>query len=472
MIQNDHWWKTEQIAERLSCSEGTVKSDINYFRFSFLNELSFETSKQNGVRLIVLDSFYIDSFYQMIIRECLNVQFLNLLFSETYNTLEEYAEALYTSTSSVKRCIEHVKEVLKKYNLAIQQKPIRIIGSEKDILFFFGIFFWEEYGSSFLKLQHTYKQEAYELVIAFKEKMQLSLSVTLISKVTLWFILFFERFAKGHHFEKNYHTLIPVSKPIKDFISDSTHQLPFEITEEDINFISFILESRYVYFNREAIQTKPDLLAVYNEIDTFLETLSKETSFILPNKRLLKKRLFSQYIYTIEFKGLNYPLVDQIKLTTLNNEGTYNCFIETVQILLRKSENTAWKNAILSDTTDFFYILISTWENLTSEIFKNRKRINILIISQFGLHHEMYLKELIALRFPYTFNSFLLTEENFPENGIDLIISDHEVAEIKSQLNEAIPVIGVNYSPNSRNWSHLKEIIEIVFNQKQLETSE
>lgn len=472
MIQNNHWWKMEQIAERLSCSEGTVKGDITFFRLSFLSELRFETSKQNGVRLIVLDSFYIESFYQRIMRECLNVQFLNLLFSETHNTLEEFAEALYTSPSSVKRCIEHVREVLKNYNLDIQQKPIRIMGSEKDVLFFFGVFFWEEYGSSFLKLAHTYKQEASKLVIEFKEKMELSLSTSLISKITLWIILYFERLTQGHHVEKNYQTLIPVSKRIKDFMIEATSQMPLETTDEDINFISFILESRYMYFNREEIQTHPDLLEVYNEIDDFLETVSKETSFILPNKSLLKKRLFSQYIYTLEFTGLNFLLVDRNRLTTLNSEGTYNCFIETVQFLLNDSKHTAWRKAVLSNTADFYYLLISTWENLTSEIYKKRSKINTLIISQFGLHHEMYLKELIHLRFPYTFNSFLLTEENFIENDIDLIITDHEVAEIKFQLNDAVPVIGVNYSPNNRNWNHLKELIETIFVQKQVETSD
>lgn len=472
MIQNNQWWKTEKIAERLSCSESTVKSDINYFQLSFSKELNFETSKQKGVRLIVLDSFYMDSFYQRIMHDCLNVQFLNLLFTELHNTLDEYAEALYTSTSSVKRCIEQVKGVLKKYNLEIQQKPIRIVGSEKNVLFFYGVFFWEEYGSSFLKLQHTYKREAFELITAFKKEMHLSVSVTLVSKMTLWLILYFERLAKGHHFKEGYQTLVPVSEYIEDFMIESTYQLPFDITDEDIKFISFILESRYMYFSKEAIQTSPDLLETYNEIGFFLETLSEETSFTLPNKLILKKRLFSQYLYTLEFKGINYALVDRNKLTILNSEGTYNCFIETAQKLLHNTRNTAWKKAVLSDSADFFYLLISTWENLTSEIFKKRLRVNIIIMSQFGLHHEMYLKELIDLRFPYTFNSFLLTEEDFLEEDVDMIITDHEVEEIKLQLKESIPVIGVNYSPNNRNWSQLKELIETIVVQKRTQTSE
>lgn len=472
MIQNKDWWKIEKIAEQLSCSESTVKSDINYFRLSFSNELSFETSKQNGVRLIVQDSFYMDSFYQQIMHQCLNVQFINLLFSESCHTLEEYADALYTSTSSVKRSIEQVRAVLKKYNLDIQQKPIRIRGSEKHILFFYGVLFWEEYGSSFLKLDYTYKKEAYELAKAFKEEMNLSLSVTLISKITLWFILYFERLSQGYHVEESYQTMIPISKHIKNFMIESTHHLPFEITIADVTMVSFFLESRYLNFKQEAIQTNLELSGVYNDIDIFLETLSKEASIFLVNKQELKNRLFSQYIYKLEFKSLNYSLAGGNKLSVLNNEGTYDCFLGTAQRLLHKSKDTKWGRVVLSDATDFFYILISTWGNLTSELLKKRRRINTLILSQFGLYHEKYLKEIIDIKIPYTFKSFLLTEENFSEDGIDLIITDHEVAEIKLQLDEDIPVIGVTYSPNNRNWSQLKDYTEMIFAQKRLDSGE
>lgn len=472
MVENNHWWKTEKIADQLSCSESTVKSDINYFRLSFSNDFNFESSKQNGVRLIVSNSFQMDSFYQRIMRECLNVQFINLLFSESLHTLEDYADALYTSVSSVKRSIEQVRIVLKKYDLDIQQKPLRIKGREKQILFFYGVLFWEEYGTSFLKLNHTYQKEAFELASKFKDKMNLSLSATLMSKVTIWLILHFERLSQGHHVEKSYSTLIPVSKYIEDFIFDYTFHLPFEVTAEDIKFASYFLESRFVYFSRKAIENNPELLKVYDGIDHFLKTLSEEASIFLANKQVLKKRLFSQFIYSLEFKGLNYPLVDRNKIAVLNNEGVYNCFLNTVQEILHNLERTEWVRTTLEEPTNFFYILISTWENLTTEIFKQRMRINTLIVSQFGLYHEKYLKELINLRFPYTFNSFLLTEENFPDNGIDLIITDHEAEEIKFHLEQAIPVISINYSPNNRNWSHLKELIETIFVQKRLDTGE
>lgn len=470
MFENNHWWKIEKIAAQLACSESTVKSDINYFRLYFSTNFNFETSKQKGVRLIVLKSFHMDSFYQRIMRECLNVQFINLLFSETFHTLEEYAAALYTSVSSVKRSIEQVKIVLQKYNLDIQQKPIRISGSEKQILFFYGVLFWEEYGTSFLNLNYTYKKEAYEMVLEFKDKMNISLSVTLINKMTIWLVLYFERFSQGHHVEKGYTTLIPVSKELEDFVFEYTLNLPFAVTAEDIKFASYFFESRYLYFKEEAIATNPELLKVYNEIAVFLKTLSNKTSIHLANQKNLQKRLFSQFVYRYEFTGLNYPLVDRNKIAVLNNEEIYACFLVTVQEILHSSDKSKWVSAVLADFNDFFYILISTWENLTTEIFKQRMKINTLIISQFGLYHEKFLQELSNLRFPYTLNIFLLTEENFSEIEIDLIITDHEVQEIKFQLDKDIPVIGVNYSPNTRNWNHIKEMIEVIYLQKQLGT--
>lgn len=251
MLEENRWWKTEKIAAQLECSESTVKSDIHYFRLYFSSIFKFETSKQKGIRLTISNTFQWDNFYQQIMRECMHVQFVNLLFYDTFHTLEEYAEELYTSVSSVKRCMEQVKPIFEKYGLTIQQKPIRVQGNEKQIIFFYGVLFWEEYGTSFLKLNFTYEAEAYELIKTFKEKMNLALSSTLMNKISLWLVLIFERFSKDYHIEKNYVPLLPVSTEIEKIISQELNQLPFRITKEDSLFISYFLESRYIYFTKK-----------------------------------------------------------------------------------------------------------------------------------------------------------------------------------------------------------------------------
>lgn len=469
MLGNDDWWKMEDIASALTCSESTVKSDIDYFRISYSEDFHFVSSKQNGIRLKVSQNFQMDSFYQRIMKECLNVQLINLLFSESLHTLEEYADAMYTSVSSVKRSIEQVKKVIAKYGLDLQQKPLRIIGKEKQILFFYGVFFWEEYGTSFLELNYSYIKKAFDVVTAFKEHMELSLSATLISKITIWATITFERLSKGHHMEENYTTLLPVSTKIQDFLFEHTIDLPFPMTKKDILFASFFLEMRYHYFSETVIKTNSALHTAYKEIDFFLETLSKKTAIPLENKQNVQNRLFSQFINHLEFKGHNFTLVDRTKIALINNEGLYTCFLNTAQSILKQMDKTVWTEINLSDPVDFFYVLVSTWDNLTTEVFKQRKKINTLIISQFGLNHEKFLKELTSLRFPYALNSYLFTEENYYSSKIDLILTDHEVERIGLQVDKQIPVIGISYSPSNQNWQHLKKVIEKLFHKKQNE---
>lgn len=469
MVQDNHWRKIEDVALALSCSESTVKADVDYFRLTFSEDFYFETSKQHGIRIRFFPSFQMDSFYQRIMSKCLNVQLVQLIFWESLHTLEEYADALYTSVSSIKRSLEQVKKVLAKYDLGIQQKPIRIVGREKQIQFFYGVFFWEKYGTSFSDLNYSYTNEAYYLVTALKKQMNLCLSDTLISKITLWIGLMFERFSKGHHMEEDSHSLFPVSGYVEEFVLEQTMNLPFSLTDKDVQYIGYFFESRYLYFPENVLQTNLALYEVYIEINCFLESLAEEVGVILKNKRAVQNRLFSQFVYRLEFIGLNFPLVDRNKIALLNNEGVYTQFLAITEELLQKKTNSIWADLVLADSIDFLYVLITTWEDLTTEIFKKRKKINTLIISQLGIHHERFLGELMSLRFPYSLNSFLFTEDDYESEKIELILTDHEVEKIELHVEQHIPVIGFNYSPSDYTWVLLKNAIEQIFSRKQNE---
>lgn len=467
MLEENRWWKTENIAAKLNCSESTVKSDINYFRLYFTNMFEFETSKQKGIRLIIFPSFQIDTFHQRIMSECLNVQFINLLFYDSFYTLEGFADELYTSVSSVKRCIEQAKIVLSKYGLTIQQKPIRITGHARQILFFYGVLFWEEYGTSFFNLDFSYKREAYELVESFKNEKKLSLSPTVMAKISLWITLLYERMSQGYHMNKEYKPLLVTSKEMGEFIYRELSLLPFEITSQDVQFISYFLESRYIYFKRETIESDQGLLNIYDNIETFLTILVEETTIPLKNKKVVQKRLFSHFLYKLEFEGLNYTLVERNKITVHNYEGLYDEFLETAVEILKQNEKTKWVEVVLEDTIDFLYILISTWENLTTEILKKQKKMNVLIASQLGYYHEKFIEELVHIRYPYKLNTFLLTEENYPST-IELIITDYGVEEFKLQLENNIPVIGISYSSNNHSWEQLKDVIDQIYSEQRL----
>lgn len=465
MLKENQWWKTEKIAAQLKCSESTVKSDMNYFRLYFSSTFKFETSKQKGVRLNILHEFQMDNFYQQILRECLNVQFVNLLFYDSLQTLEEYAEELYTSVSSVKRCIELVKPVLKKYGLTIQQKPIRIQGQEKQIIFFYGVLFWEEYGTSCLKRHSRCNKEAYTLVKAFKTENKLALSATLMNKMTLWLVLIFERLSKANHIESNYTPLLPVSKETEQLVSRELEKLPFKIHEEDSQFISYFLESRYIFFTRDTIEQNQRFLQVYDDIEVFLTILTERMSIFLGNKEMVHKRLFSHYLYKIEFQGLSYSLVERNKITVYNQGGLYDDFLETAVDVLENFYRGEWLENVLDDPMDFLYILISTWENLTTEILKHRNKINVLIVSQFGLYHEKFLEELMQLYYPYKLKSFLSANEDYPDS-IQLIVTDHEVTEYKFRLDNSIPVVGINYSANEHSWDQIKMMIDQIYSHQ------
>lgn len=164
---------------------------------------------------------------------------------------------------------------------------------------------------------------------------------------------------------------------------------------------------------------------------------------------------------------MNYTLVERNKITVHNYEGLYDEFLETAVEILKQNEKTKWVEVVLEDTIDFLYILISTWENLTTEILKKQKKMNVLIASQLGYYHEKFIEELVHIRYPYKLNTFLLTEENYPST-IELIITDYGVEEFKLQLENNIPVIGISYSSNNHSWEQLKDVIDQIYSEQRL----
>jgi len=76
-----------------------------------------ELGVKYGVKLILPAYFQMESIYQKILADNVNYQILECVYQEKLESIEDYAENLFTSTSSIVRSIKQINLFLEEYNL-------------------------------------------------------------------------------------------------------------------------------------------------------------------------------------------------------------------------------------------------------------------------------------------------------------------------------------------------------------------
>lgn len=143
LIYLDVWISLEELAEKANTTTRNLKGDLKYFRERY-PEIGIESTYQ-GVRLIMNASTGMQEFYRVIIRDNLYFQLLEEIFFNEKYTVNDLAERLHTSPSTVYRAIETLSNYFTQYHYKIESNPCRIIGDETYIRNFYKTYFKEAY---------------------------------------------------------------------------------------------------------------------------------------------------------------------------------------------------------------------------------------------------------------------------------------------------------------------------------------
>jgi len=455
---SDEWWTVEEIAFCLKCSVRSVKADIYYYNTSAHLPIKLVTSNHHGVKLIAPTTFQMESVYQEILTRNLNFQLLECLYNETHYSIEDYAERLFTSTSSIIRSIKQINLFLDQYKLSVQKNPMAIVGPEKQIRYFYNIFFWEKYGVKVVLTEHPNFNEVKKIVHKLAKKTDITLSVITENKLSLYLLINLERISNGYILKKYTPPMI-VEKNILDSIEELLNELPFHIPKQELYYIGFCFINRFLKPNLQSAHLSKELVIISQQIDLFLTRFSEKNEFVLPNKLELQQIIFHHVVYKREFQGQNYFFANRTKNTLQHIDKMYHSFIKLVITELEDWTNDEWIPRESEDISEFLYLLIIHWKGLTNQIIELQPKISVLIISQFGETHELFLAEILKSFFPNELVCYSLAEEKFGNTKIQIVVTDAQVEEVRKKIAKEIPIIGIEYAPNERNWKNIQNIL-------------
>lgn len=130
----------DEIAEDLDISKRTLSRDIKDIEHSFPEQEILELNTVYGYS--ISHSHYVDDLIVRVSEESPLLLIVNGVFQGESKSIDEWADELFLSTSTLHRYLTYLKNLLKEFKLELSLTPIAFLGEEVNIRHFFFNFFY------------------------------------------------------------------------------------------------------------------------------------------------------------------------------------------------------------------------------------------------------------------------------------------------------------------------------------------
>lgn len=407
--------------------------------------------------------FSIETFYSYYMSKSFGVNLALRLFTHHSDSIEELAEDLYVSKATFYRRLTPLKQVLADFDLTLDftNSQNKLIGSEKQIRYFFFTFFWEVFRTFPYKKSVFSKVQKKQLSV-FLSDYDLPISFMLIIELQLEIAL--NRIYQGYKMDS--------------FPSYELPELYFSYTDFNEIFTRF--------FPKELSQTA----AIETELSALYFSITTATLYVQKNSRSLSLRpkYWASTVIPIVHEWISY-FIDFFKVTLTHEEYFYlvvNLYILHLKqrTLIGGSLSLGFSSLkdisyednryIYTQANRFFdfinkkefglyvdkYHTFSYTLLLRRIIFKSLPPLHLLVCSKVGIEEQHWLEERIAniSTVPVEFHINWSTE-------LDLVISDFPLPDNYIPEDPDAYFLWLAFSDFSE-WIHLiKRLEKIYFNK-------
>ncbi len=133
------WEKIRDIAKTTGLSEITIRQNISEIN-QYILPAKINSSQQRGIRLFLppqQNGFFI---FSKLYKQSLRFTLLEEIFINHYPNLTSLAGKLFFSTSTLKRKIAELNQLLAPCGLSVDSSQLDIVGDERKICWFFFCF--------------------------------------------------------------------------------------------------------------------------------------------------------------------------------------------------------------------------------------------------------------------------------------------------------------------------------------------
>jgi len=469
LSEDDTWFKIEDIACSLACTQKTIRTDIQFINSIFPENWQIETIKGKGVYLHKPVSSSNEDIYTLFVKNSYTYQAILLILLRNVTVISELGKEFITQQySTVYKVLDQVEELLKYYDLTLKRAPLQINGLEEDrrrlctdVTFelYSNSDDWplEAFSYSFIEKTITEATEKYHILLyPASMKKYIYFIGTLISRIHYDVELNFSRMLENKIKESLFYY---IANEICDQI-EKNNRLIFSSSDR-ISFAIYI--SHIPYFSpdqqdEDTIYTlfKNKASSYYNELFVLIDLLERNTGIQLLEDKSFVYTFHQQYkIYSLKkyFPQKNKPKdirrYNKIIKYAQNNypvlykkvDDALECF--TNKFSLPSSHNIATARATLN-----IQATVNNSKKKKRVLFLNSEgpgvwRYNVSKLEKYFGNKITFVRynklkitkqDLKELAIDFVISDFSLNIENFPFISIDPVITQREINEIAKYI--------------------------------------
>lgn len=191
----------DEIAEDLDISKRTLSRDIKDIEHSFPEQEILELNTLYGYS--INHSHYVDDLIVRISEESPLLLIVNGVFQGEFKSIDEWADELFLSTSTLHRYLTYLKNLLKEFKLELSLTPIAILGEEVNIRHFFFYFFYNMNDISTINHPTEVEYEFHMKLLAGYDEIRKTSNFSQHRRGLYWIMVVNTRIKQGHFIKIN-----------------------------------------------------------------------------------------------------------------------------------------------------------------------------------------------------------------------------------------------------------------------------
>ena len=451
----------EDIAVKLDCKVRVIKEDIAKINRESSGMFRIYT-QDNKARIDFKKNIGIDYVIRLILKNTLSFKIIEKSFFNHNLSLEQAAEELFMSPSSLYRYVDLINSMLKKkFNIQMITNTFQITGDEEGVRYFYIQYFLERYligewpfediiPEKYVDalLRERIEQTNFKMNISKFHQMKFKLAVKLI------------RIKKGFRLEHNEADLGIYEDMTEDFNKKFYNRsVGLKYTPDILFELSDCLIKESEQFSFSNYITKVNEDAEYNRIFLkmyrIISTLNNEFEINPIVKDLLIYNLHMTYENGIKDIDACFMLHDSKETFVNDLKISYRTFYNRAEELFKEFllsfKNTVDENLL----RQLMYILFTKWENLTRDLLGTIDHIKILVISKYDGGHAKIMQEFMGFERWKKANLVVSLMDDGSNENIDVTSLqerfDIVIANFSLTANDKLNFIRVNDMPTFRD---------------------
>lgn len=449
------------ICVSLNMTNKTLKTDIERANELFSPIEILETGK-GGLKLVIPKNYSIAYIYNCFLLESKEFNILEkLLFCEQYS-VDNLAEDMYISSSSLRRIIKKMNSVLKEEEMEIKLNPLKLIGNEIKIINFYIHYLIECYPLNKDVFSKNQVKAVGNLVDYLTDTNNIVLDFFSKERIEIFLLIKLIRIKHGHFFE----TIVQQDSRINFSALNNTLILKkienaFRIKVDEqllLQLFRPFLNGRFCFSYQQLKDSSfinPEVHETILQFECLLENVTREYQIKLSKAEKEQVMVHLCNIRMLQY-GKPFILYDHISEVIQYFSKDYS---EGMYFILKQIKRI-FENEFIEDyeLNNYMYVLLTHLEKYFIKMENQFITLNLGIVYYADENHTKMIKEEVDYRFNDKFNTTIVTGslhfeqilKNIEKNNYDVIITNLSTLSVSNT-----EVLCFQIYPTEEDWSEL-----------------